>query len=470
MQAYTFAVKWVPGKLHLIADALSRAPHFSPHSEELTVETTFAVLADEHPQCNQLHECLITCICPAYKDLIAQIQNNFSSPSISSFAKSYKAVSDRLSIYTYNTKEFVLLDCRQIVPPPGAISFLLKNLHSAHVGTERTVRLTKQLFFWHGMLNDITTTIDSCKACQTYTPSQKKKTIQSQPLSKAAFSFQECASDLFTYSGNEYIVLVNRLKGFLCCDKLSKTTTSAILIKLTNWFNILGWPDKIRTDGGPQFRSGFDDFCKSFYIHHELSSPYHPESNGLAEAAVKNAKNLLKKCNMTGQNFQRSLSVLRNMPRSDGPSPVQLLFRLPQKTNILLPPWPMPSVDPASALSARAQHMKQHTAAANKRAFSYDQLIIGSKVHVHNAITKLWDQQAIVLAIRDNGESYVVRLDNGKQCIQGRILLRPIRTTAAPKQSTSVTPVPQTHSTRSAAPAVNTIRRSARLLQQRINR
>ena len=49
MQAYNFTVKWVPGKLHLIADALSRAPHFSPHSEELTVETTFALLADENP-------------------------------------------------------------------------------------------------------------------------------------------------------------------------------------------------------------------------------------------------------------------------------------------------------------------------------------------------------------------------------------------------------------------------------------
>ena len=208
--------------------------------------------------------------------------------------------------------------------------------------------------------------------------------------------------------------------------------------QLTNWFNILGWPEKIRTDGGPQFRSEFDNFCKSFYIHHELSSPYHPESNGLAEAAVKNAK----KCNMTGQNLQRSLSVLRNMPRSDGPSPVQLLFRLPQKTNILLPPWPMPNVDPASTLSAQAHHIKQRTATVNKRAFSYHRLLTGSKVHVQNAVNKLWDQQATVPAVRDNGESYVVRLDNGKQCIRGRILLRPANTTAAPEQSKSAPPVP----------------------------
>ena len=300
MQAYNFTVKWVSGKLHLIADALSRAPHFSPHSKELTVETTFAVLAEEHPQCNQLLECLTNCICPAYKDLLTQIRTDFSSQSLSTFAKSYKNLGDRLSIYSFKNKEFILLDCRQIIiPPPEAIPFLLKNFHSAHVGIERTVRLAKQFFFWHGMLNDLTTTIDSCKACQMYTPSQKKKVIQSHTLLKAAFSFQECASDLFTLNGNEYIILVDRLTGFLCCDKLQRTTTSAILIKLTNWFNILGWPEKIRSDGGPQFRSEFNDFCKSFYIDHELSSPYHPESNGLAEAAVKNAKNLLKKCELT---------------------------------------------------------------------------------------------------------------------------------------------------------------------------
>ena len=76
-------------------------------------------------------------------------------------------------------------------------------------------------------------------------------------------------------------------------------------MKLTFWFNLLGWPENIRTDSGPQFRSEFDDFGENFYILHELSSPYHPDSNGLAEAAVKNAKSLLKKCEITGQIFQR---------------------------------------------------------------------------------------------------------------------------------------------------------------------
>ena len=250
-----------------------------------------------------------------------------------------KKIGDRLSIYKFDDIEFVLLSSRQITPPPGADPSLLKNLHSAHVGVDRTMSLTEQLFFWHGMLNDITTTINSCKACQLYVPSQKKKAITSRPLKEAAFSLKECAADLFSLHGNDYIVLVDRLTGFICCEKLAKTSTASILMKLTFWFNLLGWPEIIRSDGGPQFRSEFDEFCKNFYFHNELSSPYHPESNGLAEATVKNAKSLLKKCEIIGQNFQRCLSVFRNMPRSDSPSPASLLFTLPQKQDILLPPW-----------------------------------------------------------------------------------------------------------------------------------
>ena len=78
-------------------------------------------------------------------------------------------------------------------------------------------------------------------------------------------------------------------------------------------------------------------------------------------------------------------------------------------------------------------------------------------------MNKLWDQQATVLAIRDNGESYVVQLDNGKQCIRGRILLRPANTTAIPEQSKSAPPVPLTHSTRPAVSSQPIVRRSARL-------
>ena len=59
-----------------------------------------------------------------------------------------------LSLYKFNDSQFVLLVSRLIVPPPRASPSLLKNLYSFYVGVDRTVRLTKQLYFWHSMLND----------------------------------------------------------------------------------------------------------------------------------------------------------------------------------------------------------------------------------------------------------------------------------------------------------------------------
>ena len=101
----------------------------------------------------------------------------------------------------------------------------------------------------------------------------------------------------------------------------------------TTWFNLFGWPSSIRSDGGPQFRGEFTRFCETNKISHELSAPYNPKSNGLAEAGVKSVKNILRKSMSSGSNADFMLYEWRNVPRSDGYSlclavPSSLLFPL----------------------------------------------------------------------------------------------------------------------------------------------
>ena len=90
--------------------------------------------------------------------------------------------------------------------------------------------------------------------------------------------------------------------------KTDRHDTESVIKQLTHWFQLLGWPETICSDGGPQYRKEIDDFCEENDVQHELSSPYNPQSNGLAEAAVKNAKQLLTKCKEDGSSFQAALA------------------------------------------------------------------------------------------------------------------------------------------------------------------
>ena len=147
--------------------------------------------------------------------------------------------------------------------------------------------------------------------------------LQREPLipTVAQYPMQFVAADLFTWLGKHYLTMVDRFSGFPWVCQLRSLSTSAIIEKLQNWFCDFGYPTIIRTDGGPQFRNEFKRYCSMHNIFQETSSAYYPESNGLAENAVKTCKHLLKKCNAHWPTFKDALLHWRNMPRPDGISP-----------------------------------------------------------------------------------------------------------------------------------------------------
>ena len=100
----------------------------------------------------------------------------------------------------------------------------------------------------------------------------------------------------------------------MCIRDRKSTDSAAIKSQLSKWFTEYGWPKYIRSDGGPQFRKEFADFCKSNGMNHELSSPYNPESNSLAEAAVKNMKAIVTRCNKLGEDTDTAIAAWCNCP------------------------------------------------------------------------------------------------------------------------------------------------------------
>ena len=77
-----------------------------------------------------------------------------------------------------------------------------------------------------------------------------------------------------------------------CHSQTSSVSTASVFKCLKHWSNLLGWPKSIRSEGGPQFQNIFGIFCAENNIFQELAAPYNQKSNRLAEAAVKNMKNI----------------------------------------------------------------------------------------------------------------------------------------------------------------------------------
>ncbi len=88
-------------------------------------------------------------------------------------------------------------------------------------------------------------------------------------------------------------------------------------------------PVIIYSDGRPQFKDEFDDFCKKWSINHIKSSPHYPQLNGVAESAVKEMKKIIRAVfnNRTRTLDKSGLTDFRNTPRSPTDLlPAQLVF------------------------------------------------------------------------------------------------------------------------------------------------
>ena len=204
--------------------------------------------------------------------------------------------------------------------------------------------------------------------------------------------------------------------------QLSTLTSRAIGGHLRTWFNLLGWPQSFRSDGGPQFRGDFVKFCSENGIKHELPAPYNPRLNGLAESGVRIIKSIFIKCLGEGKDVQRALYEWRNAPRAHGFSPAQLMFGSSQ--NMLLP-------QPAGAFNpvcfSEAAEAKDRYFDGQEEADKRDLCMLApdEKVRVQCEKTGFWDKTGRVIEVRPDKFSYLLDVE-GKLLICARFMIRPL--------------------------------------------
>ncbi|XP_054720864.1 uncharacterized protein K02A2.6-like [Uloborus diversus] len=108
---------------------------------------------------------------------------------------------------------------------------------------------------------------------------------------------------------------------------LSVDATSTVINALKTCFARFGVPEEIVGDNGPPFDSKeFSEFCTSWDILHNPSSPGYPRSNGQVERCVQTIKSSLNKAAQDNKDPHLVLMEYRNTPMDGLPSPAEILM------------------------------------------------------------------------------------------------------------------------------------------------
>ncbi|XP_037515829.1 uncharacterized protein K02A2.6-like [Rhipicephalus sanguineus] len=137
--------------------------------------------------------------------------------------------------------------------------------------------------------------------------------------------------------GHMVLVIVDSETKWIEAVPMKIATSETTVRALRSIFARFGLPKTFVSDNGPQFVSGFfREFLARNKVQQLTTAPYHPQSNGLAERAVRTLKEGLKK--NPGKDLitrlDRFLCRYRRTPGQDGKSPAERLLGYQIRTKI----------------------------------------------------------------------------------------------------------------------------------------
>ena len=232
---------------------------------------------------------------------------------------------------------------RQLVVPRKYRLELLRIGHdiplAGHLGGNRTTYRITQTFFWPGISKDVRRYCSTCDVCQRVGKRGDHPKARLSPMPVIEEPFSRVAVDLVgplpnpSPSGKKYILTVvdyaTRYPEAVALTNIQADTVASALVGI---FTRVGFPQEILSDRGTQFTADLtQQLWKVCGIKTLLSSPYHPQTNGLCERFNGTLKQLLRTFTAEYRDWERFLPHLlfayREVPQeSTGFSPFELLY------------------------------------------------------------------------------------------------------------------------------------------------
>ena len=262
-----------------------------------------------------------------------------------------------------------------------------------HQGRNRMVELLRPYFYWPSISRDCMLHIKQCETCQRQDKS-KSKPSPMQTRESSSIPFENISIDLVgpfpvAVGGFKYLLTAVDLATQWPEAILLRTTTAKIITKsLMSIIARCGFPARITTDNGPQFKGDFfKKWVKHQGIQHVLSSPYNPQGKGVVERLHQTLNTMISKLTDKKSNWASTIPMtlyfLRSTPCSttgmspflarqgwEPATPLHLLYRVwdrQDEGNVDIAEWIDLNIERVETLREKAAATIAMTASERKK-------------------------------------------------------------------------------------------------------
>ena len=302
LEEYSYTIEYIPGKLNVKADYLSR--NCVPADVELPdswEEKIYAVMSEGNFMAQLRHE--------QQEDLIvaATIRNLENDEPVT--MGRLKRVAKQLRV-----EDGILTKSGRPVVPPTLRNYVTTKIHDiAHFGCHKLYEQLKERFYWPNMSKYATLYTSNCETCQKCKTENKPPKapltplhVATRPMEFICIDIQHMPSDDCNY---KYVLLIGDIfSKYIDAIPMTDQTSPQVLEALhNNWILKYGCPSFILSDQGSNVDGNLiQEVCKAFHIEKRRTTAYHSQGNGFPERNIRNIREILRTTLLSKSTPQKS--------------------------------------------------------------------------------------------------------------------------------------------------------------------
>ena len=120
----------------------------------------------------------------------------------------------------------IIFKGRQVVIPPSLHSDILSQLHTSHMGIERTRRLAGDTVHWPGISKDIEKVVKTCQACQENQDQQHKEPLEPHDVPPTPWT--KIAAYLYHLDRTDFLLITDYHSKFPVIRKMHNTSSASV--------------------------------------------------------------------------------------------------------------------------------------------------------------------------------------------------------------------------------------------------